>query len=180
MIKAILLAIGSLVGLASCAYTTSSEVTSADRYLKDNWKEAYLSSRTSVSSDGFGYQYHRYRVRAFAAANYGDTQVCGWWHGPWGTPQSEANLMAVNSCNKRLPQGLTCAVYAEDDRIVNAPPNYPIVAQVSPQNNLNEGKSSTPPSSSMSIEDAKKKCGGDFAIPAGTERFGKCVLLLTK
>lgn len=88
--------------------------------------------------------------------------------------------MAVNGCNQRLPQGLTCAVYAEDDRIINVPPNYPIVAQVSPQNNLNEGKSSTSPSSSMSIEDAKKKCGGDFAIPAGTERFGKCVLLLTK
>ncbi len=180
MIKAILLAIGSLVGLASCAYTTSSEVTSADRYLKGNCKEAYLSSRTTVSSDGAGYQYHRYRVRAFAVANYGDTQVCSWWHGPWGTPQSQANLMAVNSCNQRLPQGLTCAVYAEDDRIVNAPPNYPIVAQVSPQNNLNEGKSSTPPISSMSIEDAKKKCGGVLGFKPDTEQFGKCVLLLSK
>ena len=128
------------VGLSSCAYTTSSEVTSADRYLKNNCKEAYLSSRTSVSSDGFGYQYHRYRVRAFAVANYGDTQVCGWWHGPWGTPQSEANLMAVNSCNQKLPRGLTCTVYAEDDRIVNSPPNYPVVTQSALINNIIEAK----------------------------------------
>jgi hypothetical protein len=170
----------ALVSLASCAYTTSSEVTSADRYLKGDCKEAYLSSRTSASSDGFGYQYHRYRVRAFAVANYGDTQVCSWWHAPWGTPQTQANLMAVNSCNQRLPQGLTCTVYAEDDRIVNAPPNYPIVAQVSPQHKLNEAMPSNPQSSSMTIEEAKKKCSGDFAIPVGTERFGKCVLQLTK
>jgi hypothetical protein len=155
-------------------------VTSADRYLKNNCKEAYLSSRTSVSSDGFGYQYHRYRVRAFAVANYGDTQVCGWWHGPWGTPQSEANLMAVNSCNQRLPQGLTCAVYAEDDRIVNVPPNYPLIVQAPPENKPNETKPTTSSNLSVSIEEAKKKCGGVLGFKPDTEQFGKCVLLLSK
>lgn len=178
MNKVSLLLICSIVSLASCAYTTSTEVASADRYLKGDCKEAYLSSRTSVSSDGFGYQYHRYRVRAFAVANYGDTQVCSWWSGG-SVSQSHANLMALNGCNQRLPQGLTCVVYAEDDRIVNAPPNYPLIAQVQPQNNMGESRvSKSDPS--PSIEDAKKKCEVDLGFKPGTEQFGNCVLLLSK
>lgn len=179
MKKSLFLTLPLLISLVSCAYTTSTEVTSADRYLKGNCKEAYLSSRTSASSDGFGYQYHRYRVRAFAVANYGETQVCSWWHGPWGTPQSQANLMAVNGCNQRLPQGLTCVVYAEDDRIVNAPPNYPIIAQISPVSNTTETKPVAAPTSTMSINDAKSKCS-ELGFKPGTEGFGKCVLRLSE
>lgn len=179
MKKSLFLTLPLLISLVSCAYTTSSEVTSADRYLKGNCKEAYLSSRTTVSSDGYGYQYHRYLVRAFAVANYGDNQVCSWWSGGWGTPQSQANIMAVNSCNQRLPQGLTCVVYAEDDRIVNAPPNYPIIAQTSPANNIIETKPVTAPTSSININDAKSKCS-NLGFKPGTEKFGDCVLRLSK
>lgn len=178
MKKSLLLALPLMISLVSCAYTTSSEVTSADRYLKGDCKEAYLSSRTSVSTDGFGYQYHRYRVRAFAVANYGDTQVCSWWSSGF-VSQSHANLMAVNSCNRRLPQGLTCVVYAEDDRIVNAPPNYPIIAQTSPASNITETKPVTTPNASININDAKSKCA-DLGFKPGTERFGDCVLRLSK
>ncbi len=127
-----------IFALASCAYTTQSEVTFAERYLKGNCKEAYLSTKTAVSSDGFGYQYHRYKVRAFAVANYGDTQVCAWWSG--GFSQIHANSMAINSCNQRLSRGLTCVVYAEGDRILNVPPNYPTVTQITPKNITIEGK----------------------------------------
>jgi len=139
--------------LSSCAYTTQTEISSADRYLRGVCKEAYLNSRTSASSDGFGYQYHRGRVRAFAVATYGDNQVCGWWHGPWGTAQSQANLMAVNACNKRLPSGLACVVYAEDDRIVNIPPIYPIAVKNNPTNS----QGVTQPNSSTSIENEQRR-----------------------
>lgn len=114
----------SIVFLSGCAYTTDGEIVSAEKYLTGNCKEAFLSSRTAASSDGFGYQYHRYRVRAFAVANYGNSQEYSWWHGPWGTPQSQANKMALNGCNQKLPSGMTCAIFAEDDRIVGIPPNY--------------------------------------------------------
>jgi len=169
-----ILAIASMISLIGCAYVTSNEQAAATRYLKGACQEAFLSSRTSVSSDGFGYQYHRYKPRAFAVANYGDTQVCNWYYAAWNTPQSQVNQSALNLCNGRMPPGMTCQIFAEDDRIINAPPNYtPVVAQESTQ--LKEGADS----SSGDIKGAKQKCL-ELGLKAGTEEMGKCVLQLSK
>jgi hypothetical protein len=151
----LLILITSVLYLSSCAYTTQTEISSADRYLKGICKEAYLSSRTSASSDGFGYQYHRYKVRAFAAANYGDEQVCAWWSG--GVSQDQANFMAVSACNKRLPSGLNCVVYAQDDRIVNAPPSYPILVKKPNRENITNSQAVTVPNSSTNIENEQRR-----------------------
>lgn len=160
--------------VTGCAYVTSNEQTAATRYLKGACQEAFLSSRTSASSDGFGYQYHRYKPRAFAVANYGDAQVCNWYYAAWGTPQSQVNQSALNLCNGRMPPGMPCQIFAEDDSIINAPPNYtPVVTQEGAQ--LKKGADS----SSGDIEGAKKKCL-ELGLKAGTTEIGKCVLQLSK
>lgn len=63
-----------------------------------------------------------------------------WCHGPWSSSLCHANLMAVNDCNRRLPRGLTCVVYAEGDRIINAPPNYSAFIQTTPNNIIIQSK----------------------------------------
>ncbi len=139
----------SLVSLTSCAYVTHSEQTAADRYLTGNCKEIFLSSRTSASSTGFGYQYYRYQKRAFAVANYNGQQFCGFASG--GTQDSLTGLFAASQillsgrtnagqvgslsrgeiqeqalrfCQSQLPSNLKCEIFAEDDTIINPPPDY--------------------------------------------------------
>lgn len=169
-----ILAVANMISLIGCAYVTSNEQAAATRYLKGACQEAFLSSRTSVSSDGFGYQYHRYKPRAFAVANYGDTQVCNWYFASWNTPQGQVNQSALNLCNGRMPAGMPCQIFAEDDRIINAPPNYtPVATQESTQ------LKKSVDSSSGDIEGAQKKCL-ELGLKAKTTEMGKCVLQLSK
>jgi hypothetical protein len=171
--------------LSSCAYVTQSEQTAADRYLKGPCKDLFLSSRTSSSSylGDIGYQYLRYTTRAFAVANYGDRQFCGMANDGGGFhvggSRTAANEKALSICNNQLPSGLTCSIFAENDTIINVPPNYPIISQTSPASNITETKPVTAPTSSININDAKSKCS-DLGFKLGTERFGDCVLRLSK
>jgi hypothetical protein len=137
------------VGLTSCAYVTHSEQTAADRYLNGNCKEIFLSSRTSASPTGYGYQYYRYQKRAFAVANFNGQQYCGFASG--GTQdsltgifaagqiflsgrtnagqmgslsRSEIQELALKYCQSQLPSNLRCEIFAEDDTILNPPPTY--------------------------------------------------------
>lgn len=163
----------AVLGLSGCAQVTPGEQMAAEKHLKSSCLQAYVSSRTNVSSDGFGYQYWRYKPRAFAAANYGDQQVCGWYAGGWGDDRNNINQLAVQSCNKYLPAGLTCGLFAVDDSIVGVPPSHTI---------YQDHKQSTPKNLSshqVGIDEAKSKCK-DLGIKSGTEAFGRCVLQLSK
>lgn len=163
------------LGVSGCAHVTTGERVAAERHLKSPCLEAFLSSRTTASSDGFGYQYWRYQPRAFAVANYGDQQVCGWYRGSVGADRSSINEEAIQTCNKYLPPGLVCGLFAVDDSIVGVPTSHSI--QQVPRENIQK-PSPTPPSQ-LGIDKAKIKCA-DLGFKLGTEGFGKCVLQLSQ
>jgi hypothetical protein len=176
--KLLLLLPLTVLGISGCAHVTSGERVAAERYLKSSCLEAFLSSRTTVSSDGFGYQYWRYQPRAFAVANYGDQQVCGWYRGAAGANRNSINEEAIQACNKYLPPGLVCGLFAVDDSIVGIPTSHSI--QQAPIENIQKPSPPSPSSTSqqLGIDKAKVKCA-DLGFKLGTEGFGKCVLKLS-
>jgi len=171
--KLLLLLPLTVLGISGCAHVTSGERLAAERYLKSPCLEAFLSSRTTSSSDGFGYQYWRYKPRAFAVANYGDQQVCGWYAGALGADRGAINQAAIQTCNQYLPSGLVCGLFAVDDSVVGVPASHSI--QQAPRENVQK----TPPSQQLDIDKAKIKCA-ELGFKTSTEGFGKCVLKLTK
>ncbi len=163
----------TILGISGCAHVTSGERVAAERYLKSPCLEAFLSSRTTSSSDGFGYQYWRYKPRAFAVANYGDQQVCGWYVGAVGADRNAINQAAIQTCNQYLPSGLVCGLFAIDDTVVGVPASHSI--QQVPKENVQKNSSSQQPD----IDKAKIKCA-ELGFKTGTEEFGKCVLRLSQ
>lgn len=161
------------LSLHGCAYVTVSERVAAEKYLKKQCLEAYLSSRTAVSSDGFGYQYWRYKPRAFAVANYGGQQVCGWYAGGWGDDRARINNLAINSCNKYLPSGFVCELFAVDDSIVGEPPTY----TVKKKNEVKEDGDSI--SNDLAIQHANDKCK-KLGLRQPSKDFDLCMRSLNK
>ena len=170
MQKIILLIIS--FALASCASITPKELVRVNADLRGACHQLYALPRTDLSPDGHGYVGWVGHNRVFAIGDANGRQVCGFAHGGIAsTSHDQLTEMALNSCNRRMPNGVGCQVYAIDADVVYSPtatmPTAPSVGY--------ERTANTPPTTNIGIPEAKAKCL-DLGFKAGTEGFGKCVL----
>ena len=170
----ITLLVGMLV-LTSCASISPQEQVRVSADLKSPCLELYgnnLKNPVTGYWDYVGWTGHN---RVFAIGNYNGGQACGFGHGGIATTTHDAAAMiAISTCNRSMPGGVGCQVYAIDSNIVYNP---------STAVPINSYQPTTQPSGSssgaVSIDVAKAKCK-DLGFNFKTEDFGKCVLQLSK
>ena len=112
-----LISLSSLALLTSCAYMTTEESDAALTHLTGVCRELYVNSRTSVTPSGFGYQYHRYKPRAFAIGKSKGECVAFYYVGSWGVSEAVVSQNAIEGCQRIADNG-RCELFAVDDRIV--------------------------------------------------------------
>lgn len=161
--------------LTSCASISPQEQARISVDLKGTCLRLYGNNQKDPVTGYWDYVGWTGHNRVFAIGNYNGQQACGFGHGGMATTShDQAAMIALSQCNKSMPGGVGCQVYAIDSNIVYNPSSAPPINNYQPPTQQTTASSGT-----SSINSAKEKCK-DLGFKSGTEDFGKCVLQLSK
>jgi hypothetical protein len=127
--------------------------------------------------------------KAMALAVDEKTQVCGTFFNSYLMSEDVANKALLECEWYRKQQGMTapCRLYARENEIVwndpsrsiSLPGSNPSPAPVAPAYNPPQQFIPSAETRGESLDSAKAKCA-DIGFKAGTQKFGECVLKLSK
>ncbi len=109
-----------IVFLAACATPPAETTQKVSEDLVGSCRDRFYRGVLGDGSNAnTGYQYNSHMRRSFAIGYQGGNQYCSHAWGGWAvTTQEQTDQLALANCNKAIPRGYGCVVYANGNNII--------------------------------------------------------------